>query len=441
MKQNPKHLFHKFWNHLPLILFLAAVLGLSFVYGLAVGKWHVFPYKFLNAGWDSLKEIRNRGLHEIHPARYEGQGVVLCEPEQVFPGVTLIAGAWRNGDDRDLAVRLIDLEGRILHQWVINPEEIWQRSPHNDYASPYRDVKRRICIHGSLLLPCGDIIFNLDCFSLVRLTADSEVVWKLPYRTHHSIFQDDEGKLWVCGTKWREERVPDLPGLKPPFVDDMILKVSLDGNIEREMSVLQILYKSGYYNLIFAGQQTTGDILHLNDIEVLGKRQAHAFDAFEPGDIMVSSRHLYAVFVIDAKTERVKWFMTYPFIDQHDPDFTDDGNITVFDNHLDMFGGSRILSIEPSTRQVEVLYGHKKDQYFFTFRCGKHQHLPNGNILITEAQAGRIFEVTKNGKVVWDWLTSRWDKDHILEILDGTRYGEEFTAFLKNGQERKGNEQ
>ena len=33
-------------------------------------------------------------------------------------------------------------------------------------------------------------------------------------------------------------------------------------------------------------------------------------------------------------------------------------------------------------------------------RC---QRLPNGNTLITEADTGRVFEVTRKGEVVWEF--------------------------------------
>jgi hypothetical protein len=434
-----RNLFRKFWLHLPFGCFVIAILCLCFTYGVMVGKWHVFPYRFLDACLDSLRELRYERSHDIHPARYEGQGVVVYEPEQLFAGITLIAGYLKNGDDWNLGIRLIDLNGETLHQWLINPHDIWDRSPHHDYASRSRDVwMENPCIHGVLLLPGGDIIFNLDYVGLVRLNASSEIVWKLPYRTHHSVFLDDEGKIWVCGAKWYEDYVSEFPGVKPPFMDDIILKLSLEGVIERAISVLQTIYKSGYYSLIITSRQKTGDILHLNDIELLSKRKEDRFTLFKAGDIMVSVRHINAVFVIDGQTEQIKWIMTYPFIDQHDPDFTNDGYITVFDNNLEVFGGSRILRIEPVTREIKVLYGHKSDQYFFTFRCGKHQHLPNGNILITEAQAGRIFEVDANGKVVWSWITPRWDENNVPEILEGIRYSAEYAGFTSSlGKDQK----
>jgi hypothetical protein len=154
-------------------------------------------------------------------------------------------------------------------------------------------------IHGALLLPGGDVIFNLEYFGLVRLNPQSKIIRKLAYRTHHSIFQDGDGKLWVCGAKWCEKSVEKFLGLRPPFMDGMILKVCLNGEIEREMSVLEIIYESEYHNLLFTKGQTTGDILHLNDIEVLSEENANEFDLFQAGDIMVSLRDINAVLVID----------------------------------------------------------------------------------------------------------------------------------------------
>jgi hypothetical protein len=79
-------------------------------------------------------------------------------------------------------------------------------------------------IHGTWLLPDGGVVLSFGYYGLVKLDSRSNVVWKLPYRTHHSVFQDDNGKLWICGAKWYEDRDPDYPCLKPPFLDDIILR-------------------------------------------------------------------------------------------------------------------------------------------------------------------------------------------------------------------------
>jgi len=430
-----RNLFRKCWLHLPFGCFVIAILCLCFTYGVMVGKWHIFPYRLLDAGFDSLRGLWDKPPrpHHIFPARYEGAGVIVCEREHVCPGVTLLTGYWKDGKDWDVGIRLVDLNGKVLHKWQCDPSDIWEKSPHSDVATGYHDHKLTTYVHGTLLLPNGDVIFNLEHYSLIRINSSSDVIWKLPYRTHHSIFQDDDGNIWICGTKWHEDHIPEFPGLKPPFVDDMVLKISLDGVIEREISLLGVIYKSGYDGLL---RHNTEDTLHLNDVEVLSEQKAEAFDLFNAGDIMVSMRNINTVFIVDGKTERIKWSLTYPFIAQHDPDFTEDGYITVFDNNIDRHtpesecGGSRILRVEPSTKEISVLYGRKKNQYFYTAAGGKHQLLPNRNILITEARAGRVFEVTANGKVVWSWITPRWDKNSVSEILEGTRYGTEYADFV-----------
>jgi hypothetical protein len=210
--------------------------------------------------------------------------------------------------------------------------------------------------------------------------------------------------------------------------------VSPEGVIEREISVLETIFKSGYDGLI---RSYSGDVLHLNDVEVLSESKADSFDMFEAGDIMLSLRSIHTVLVIDGETERIKWSITYPLIGQHDPDFTEDGYITIFDNHMHLEirtqerNGSRILHVEPSTKKVTTLYGGKEGQYFFSPWCGKHQLLPNGNLLITESTAGRVFEINGEDKIVWSWIAIQGDKGFVPEIQEGTRYGSEYADFFK----------
>ena len=112
--------FSKFLYYLPFCCFVVAILCLCFVYGIAVGKWHVFPHGFLNAGWDSLKELWTKSTrpHHIFPARYEGEEVVVCEREKVFLGVTLLTGYWRNGDDWSIGIRSSCISA-LDHFWKV----------------------------------------------------------------------------------------------------------------------------------------------------------------------------------------------------------------------------------------------------------------------------------------------------------------------------------
>jgi hypothetical protein len=325
--------------------------------------------------------------------------------------------------------------GNILHTWRIEPRKLWEQLPYNDYGSRW-DADRKTYIQGAVMLPDGDVIFNIDYLGLVRMNKNSEVIWKLPYRTHHSVFLDHHNWIWVSGRRWRSEASPSFPNVIPPFAEETILKVSLDGHIEREISILESIFKSDFKGILFAGSHTrTGDLLHLNDIDILSDELADKFIPFAEGDIMVSLRNINTILIIDQQTEMIKWSITYPFIRQHDPDFTDNGFITVFDNQDDtthdgiIFGGSRILQIDPVSNEVFIVYPKKGREPFYTKTSGKHQWLPNGNLLILESEAARVFEVEPKGEIVWSYIGSRVDGRNVPEILDAIRYRDILPGF------------
>jgi hypothetical protein len=76
-------------------------------------------------------------------------------------------------------------------------------------------------------------------------------------------------------------------------------------------------------------------------------------------------------------------------------------------------GFSRVLEINPITKKIVWQYVQAKptnpdDPYgnnhqFYSNVMSGAQRLPNGNTLITEADTGRVFEVTEDGEVVWEY--------------------------------------
>ena len=57
----------------------------------------------------------------------------------------------------------------------------------------------------------------------------------------------------------------------------------------------------------------------------------------------------------------------------------------------------------PPRKEVVWTYQDRPVSNFFTPRMGNAQRLPNGNTLINEASFGRLFEVTKEGEIVWEY--------------------------------------
>ncbi|MGH9196230.1 MAG: arylsulfotransferase family protein, partial [Acidimicrobiia bacterium] len=247
--------------------------------------------------------------------------------------------------------------------------------------------------------------------------------------------------LWVPGRRLRKTPVDEFPNVPAPFQEEYILKISPDGEVLREISILDVVFGSKYEGVLFANGAHAAqvevpldhDFTHLNDIEVLAPQMAQAFSLFEAGDLLVSLRNVNLLLVLSPESKQIKWSMTGPYLRQHDPDFLPTGRISVFDNRRGggkIFGGSRILELDPITGKVVTVYGDRDDEQFYTETMGDHQRLPNGNILITESEAGHAFEVTAEGEVVWSFV-NRWDDDSVASIGRAVRYPERYMASMK----------
>ena len=375
-----------------------------------------------------MSPFKPKNSHALHPIRYKRSGVVVHDPEKIARGVTLISSGWKDIDWFN-GIRLFNQEGRMLHRWDIDARKIYPTSPHDDRASGTKNHSWNY-IHGSHLLPDGRLLFNIEYLGLAMLDSCGEVLWKLPYRTHHSVSMNEDGHFWVSGQKWLEEndsRRRKFRGLQTPLVDETVILVSQHGELLKEISILDSIYGAGLQTLFWQRRIRSGDVTHLNDVEELGSEFADSFELFETGDLVVSLKHLHLVFVMD-QNGAIKWHNDRDQIFQHDPDFEPDGRLTIFDNRADgtvdgsYLGGSRIIAIHPDSDVTEVIYPRGADQFFYTSTAGKHQILDNGNRLITESIAGRVFEIDADGNTVWEWIQEPYDDKQVSEVLEGSRY-------------------
>jgi len=413
--------------------FVSLLLG-AFFFGYAVHKYGIFPHPVLeDAERAFLDWKKNWKAYSVRPYQkflkrspHSGSGVVINRPDKTSKGVTFITGLI----GESLGMQLIDMEGKILNQWRVSFNKIWPVASHlekqpNDFHQGIRGAK---------LYENGDVVFNLDRKGLVKIDKCSKVIWKKPFHSHHSIYEDNEGNLWFPSVKKlkRPYRIANLITLEDP---DYVFKISREGKLLKEINIVDAIIRSNMLAKLFSTgkpspelkDETSGDkYTHLNDVEILEGSKADAFPLFDKGDIMVSIRNFNMIAVIDPDTEEIKWSMTGPFIRQHDPDFLGNGHISVFDNRggkgsQGFFGDSRILEIDPVTRKASILYEGSDDNPFVTASMGNHQHLPNGNILITESKRGRVFEVNGEREIVWSYI-NRWDEDEVIVTYQATRY-------------------
>ena len=152
--------------------------------------------------------------------------------------------------------------------------------------------------------------------------------------------------------------------------------------------------------------QLTGDIMHLNDVEPFPETMEEGF--FRRGDVMVSLRNINTILFYNDSTKKIKNVTTGDFVRQHDPDFIDGNKISILDNFnigsKDPGQQTRILIKSFQNNQTYVYYQGNSKSPFNTIIMGKHQWLPNGDLLITESMNGRAFELNKQKEIVWEFV-------------------------------------
>jgi hypothetical protein len=65
---------------------------------------------------------------------------------------------------------------------------------------------------------------------------------------------------------------------------------------------------------------------------------------------------------------------------------------------------SRVIEVELATKQIVWKYQEQRECEFFSARRSNAQRLSNGNTLICESDFGRLFEVTVEGELVWEYV-------------------------------------
>jgi outer membrane protein assembly factor BamB len=128
------------------------------------------------------------------------------------------------------------------------------------------------------------------------------------------------------------------------------------------------------------------------------------------GNIVVSFRNISTVVMMERATGKIVWELSSPpLAQQHDPRPLDNGNLLIFDNgthrrdHPATY--SRVIEVDPRTNTIVWQYADQSLFEFFSPYISGAQRLANGNTLICEGVHGRLFEVTREGEVVWEFVS------------------------------------
>lgn len=224
--------------------------------------------------------------------------------------------------------------------------------------------------------------------------------------------------------------------------DDHILELAPDGKVTWEWLVSdhieELHFDKDARDAIRAGGGGRGafDWFHMNAATYVGPN--HWYDEgdkrFAPENVIVSSRAASLVAIV-ARDGKIVWQIGPDYsatpelrairqvIGQHNPHLIPKGlpgagNLLVFDNGgASVYGKPsavalkgqdiyarptlRVLEIDPVS--LKLVWSYTAPNFFATNISGA-QRLANGNTLITEGPDGRLFELDKEGAIVWEYV-------------------------------------
>ncbi len=288
---------------------------------------------------------------------------------------------------------LIDADGEVVHRWSYDYDALWpDLRVHANAAG--RGKWRR-----AHLYPNGDILAIHEGIGMIKLDRESRLLWEYPGRTHHDMDVLADGTIWTLA---REATV--IPRVNPdvPSMDDFLVELDANGRERRRISVLECI-ENGARPELLERMTHERDLFHTNSIEVLDGSLAERVPAFAAGNLLISMRHLDAIAVVDPDARELVWALTGAFRFQHDPTVLDNGNLLLFDNR-GRGEASTIYELDPATGETAWSYRGTAEHPFYSKTCGTAYRLAGGNTLITESDAGRAFEVTPEGELVWEFF-------------------------------------
>jgi len=343
---------------------------------------------------EAIRQLESLGyLSGSRPAP-EVKSVTVYNKDKAYKGLNLYV----SGHAPEAI--LMDMEGNELHKWSYDFHRIWPDfKPANIHGS--RKYWRR-----AYLFENGDLLAIFEGIGLLKLDKDSNLLWVFRGNSHHDIFVDQYGKIYVLT---RKAVIDPKYSKEEPIMEDFVTVLAPDGTETKRVSVLKSLENSRYAPILNKLEYMLkgplirkGDILHTNTIELLDGKLAYKSPAFRKGNVLISIRELDTICVVDLDTQSVVWALSGLWEKQHQPTVLKNGHILIFDNKGNN-GKSRIIEFDPFSQKILWTYTGTTDTHFFSAFCGSSERLPNGNTLISESDTGRAFEITPDKTTVWEF--------------------------------------
>lgn len=356
--------------------------------------------------------------------------VTTHDSEKACEGYTLFCETVSAPPPKDgppATIYLIDMAGSIVHEWHVT-------TTLQSYC--------RLLPDGNLMYPTHD---RSDVASgrvgLYEIDPESNVVWSYRCRTDHDFQILGSGNLMV--NTITESMCPALgPELKRhPYIVEVTRGKELvwEWRGEEHLEELQeLLSPEGWRHVMDrALGEFAFDWAHNNTLQVIPpnatwekEKAGGGPERFKPGNFFISYRSNDVIAVVERQTGRIVWAWGPGVIDgQHKPHVLESGNVLVFDNGT-LRGHSRVIELNPLTGDIEWEYTADPKEAFFSRAISGAQRLPNGNTLVCEGGKSRLFEVTREKEVVWEFVNPYHSKVSRPAVYRCLRYSPEYVQPL-----------
>lgn len=334
--------------------------------------------------------------------RISKTGLTALDRDKACPGHMLYspmaASAEGSGD-----VYLINLAGEEVHHWSL---------PYPPGLYGYLLPNGNLFYGGKVLDDTWDRFSSWKRFKggvMLEATSSGEIVWEHHDREHHHDARRSEsgGAVYLTVEEMPRDLAAKVKGGVPEaggaaMWADVIVEVDAAGDRVWEWHAAEHL-------------DVETDVITFNDHRTEWSH-GNTVVPLPDGRVMFSFRNISTVGIIDKTSNQIVWRLGYETLaQQHDPSMLADGNILIFDNgshrEKDPLPSSRVIEIDPNTNRTVWEYRDSPAYNFFSPYISGARRLGNGNTLITEGMFGRMFQVTPEGEVVWEYINPHFYTD------------------------------
>lgn len=377
---------------------------------------------------EAISELRHRHsprmVHDDNPFDYCGP--TTFDPSFVDSNFVLISAI-----DSIIGRSKIELlslaDSKVIHEWIPPQEEILNNLPNLPKLEYHPITERNFYVNHPLLMPDGSVVVNVDYGPMIKLDKDSKIEWIINDRYfHHSLELDAEGNIWTCFNQPKSEWDSVFAEKNEVFHENSIAKISQKGEVLYERSLFDVLIHNKLKGVLFGMGEFENDPLHLNDVQPALTDTPY----WKKGDLLLSFRNKSLICLFRPVEDRIIWFKTGDWVDQHDVNFIFPDKISLYGNDviriidesetIPVNGTNDVYVINLETGEVTTPFSKMfKELEIYTDFQGRSEILRSGKIFIEETYPGRLLIANEETA---EWAYVKCHSDGRLSSLAWCRY-------------------